>query len=52
MKTITCTTPGTFTSTDEPMPERKAGEALVKIRRIGVCGTDVHAFAGRQLFFS
>lgn len=52
MKTITCTTPGTFASTDEPVPERKAGEALIKIKRIGICGTDIHAFAGRQPFFN
>lgn len=52
MKTITCTTPGTFTETDEPLPQRKEGEALVKIQRIGICGTDIHAFAGRQPFFS
>ena len=32
-----------------PRPER--GEALVRVRRIGVCGTDLHAFAGRQPFF-
>jgi len=52
MKTITCVTPGVFSNTDEPMPERKAGEALVRIRRIGICGTDIHAFAGRQPFFN
>ena len=34
---------------DEPTPGEP--EALVKIRRIGVCGTDLHAFAGRQPFF-
>lgn len=28
------------------------GEALVAIRRIGVCGTDLHAFNGRQPFFA
>lgn len=26
--------------------------AVVRIRRIGVCGTDLHAFAGRQPFFT
>lgn len=34
---------------DEPKP--RPGEALVKIQSIGVCGTDLHAFAGRQPFF-
>jgi 2-desacetyl-2-hydroxyethyl bacteriochlorophyllide A dehydrogenase len=27
------------------------GEALVAVRRVGVCGTDLHAFHGRQPFF-
>jgi 2-desacetyl-2-hydroxyethyl bacteriochlorophyllide A dehydrogenase len=26
------------------------GEALIAIRRVGVCGTDIHAFHGRQPF--
>ena len=29
-----------------------AGEALVRIRRVGVCGTDLHAYRGRQPFFA
>jgi 2-desacetyl-2-hydroxyethyl bacteriochlorophyllide A dehydrogenase len=28
------------------------GEALVKIKKIGVCGTDYHAYRGQQPFFS
>ncbi len=28
------------------------GEALVKIKKIGVCGTDYHAFKGNQPFFT
>ncbi|MFD2200050.1 zinc-binding alcohol dehydrogenase family protein [Shivajiella indica] len=27
-------------------------EALVKVLRIGICGTDIHAFKGRQPFFN
>ncbi|MGA0869224.1 MAG: zinc-binding alcohol dehydrogenase family protein [Planctomycetota bacterium] len=27
------------------------GQALVQVRSIGICGTDVHAFFGRQPFF-
>jgi 2-desacetyl-2-hydroxyethyl bacteriochlorophyllide A dehydrogenase len=34
-----------------PAPPQ-AGEALVRVHRIGVCGTDVHAFAGKQPFFT
>lgn len=36
---------------DEPAPTGP-GEALVQVHRIGVCGTDLHAFGGRQPFFS
>jgi 2-desacetyl-2-hydroxyethyl bacteriochlorophyllide A dehydrogenase len=28
------------------------GEVLVRVKRVGVCGTDMHAFGGRQPFFS
>jgi 2-desacetyl-2-hydroxyethyl bacteriochlorophyllide A dehydrogenase len=53
MKTIILEAPGQLVSatTDFPL-EPQAGEALVKVHRIGVCGTDVHAFGGRQPFFN
>jgi 2-desacetyl-2-hydroxyethyl bacteriochlorophyllide A dehydrogenase len=44
--------PGHFTATDAPPPMPAPGEALVRVHRIGVCGTDLHAFAGKQPFFS
>lgn len=52
MHTITCTTPLKFEISDQPKPECKPGEALVRVRRIGICGTDIHAFAGNQPFFT
>jgi threonine dehydrogenase-like Zn-dependent dehydrogenase len=33
---------------EPPAPER--GEALVAVRRVGICGTDHHAYAGQQNF--
>ncbi|MAE63552.1 MAG: alcohol dehydrogenase [Phycisphaeraceae bacterium] len=42
--------PGRFVLRDGPEPEAGAGEAIVRIRRIGVCGSDLHAFAGRMPF--
>lgn len=33
-------------------PVLKADHAIVKIRRVGICGTDIHAFEGTQPFFS
>ena len=44
--------PGQFLTTDGPTPTLAPGEALVRVHRIGVCGTDLHAFAGHQPFFS
>ena len=44
--------PGSFLATDGPEPVPPAGHALVRVHRIGVCGTDLHAFAGRQPFFN
>jgi 2-desacetyl-2-hydroxyethyl bacteriochlorophyllide A dehydrogenase len=44
--------PGRFASRDVSEPTPAPGEALVRIHRIGVCGTDLHAFAGRQPFFN
>ncbi len=43
--------PGNFVAQDGPEPVAGPGEALVRVHRIGVCGTDLHAFAGRQPFF-
>jgi threonine dehydrogenase-like Zn-dependent dehydrogenase len=53
MKTIVLEEPGRFrlTHTAAPGPARP-GEALVRIHRVGVCGSDLHAFKGNQPFFS
>lgn len=53
MKTLTLTKPGSFLYHDTPAPsEVPAGHARVRVHRVGVCGTDWHAMAGRQPFFS
>jgi len=52
VKQVTLVKPECFESTEVPAPERAPGEALVRSRCIGVCGTDLHAFAGRQPFFT
>src|SRR5438067_817264 len=44
--------PGEFIARESSAPVRAEGEALVRIRRIGVCGTDLHAFQGNQPFFT
>ncbi len=52
MLRILLETPGKFVAQSAEIPSPKAGEALVKVRRVGVCGTDLHAYTGRQPFFS
>lgn len=52
MLTIVCDTPGTLTATEREKPVRAPGEALLRIRRIGVCGTDLHIFTGNQPYLS
>jgi 2-desacetyl-2-hydroxyethyl bacteriochlorophyllide A dehydrogenase len=52
MQTLVCTTPGSFQYQKSEHPALKPGKAIIKIARIGVCGTDLHAFEGTQPYFS
>src|SRR5438309_2351323 len=52
MRQIVLEQPGRFASVDAAPPKPRAGEALVRVHRVGVCGTDLHAFAGRQPYFT
>ncbi|RNL89470.1 zinc-binding alcohol dehydrogenase family protein [Sinomicrobium pectinilyticum] len=51
MKYIVCETPGKFVLGDKDRPEIKEGHSLLKIHKVGICGTDLHAYAGNQAFF-
>lgn len=51
MKTLICSQPGKFEYKDSERPVLAAGQAIIKIKRIGICGTDLHAFKGTQPFF-
>jgi len=54
MKAIRLEEPGRFAQVNLE-PESAAlqpDEALVRVHRIGVCGTDIHAFRGDQPFFT
>lgn len=53
MKTIVLQEPGNFELTETEIDEVLApDEALLKVHKIGICGTDLHAYAGEQPFFS
>ncbi|RFS27051.1 alcohol dehydrogenase [Chitinophaga silvatica] len=52
MKTIVCERPGILSllHTEKQKPEE--GYVQIRIRRIGVCGTDLHAYEGTQPYFN
>jgi 2-desacetyl-2-hydroxyethyl bacteriochlorophyllide A dehydrogenase len=52
MRTLICTKPGRFEYATGLKPGLTKGHAIIKIKRIGICGTDLHAFEGTQPFFS
>jgi 2-desacetyl-2-hydroxyethyl bacteriochlorophyllide A dehydrogenase len=52
MRQVVLQQPGEFLLRQVPDPVPSEGDALVRVRRIGICGTALHAFAGRQPFFS
>lgn len=42
--------PGRFVIRDGPEPRAGDGDALVRVHRVGICGSDVHAFRGTMPF--
>lgn len=53
MKAVVLQRPGAFELIDVPMPPPPGmDEVQVRVRRIGICGTDLHAFTETQPFFS
>lgn len=53
MKALVLEAPGRLSL--QELPEASSpqdGEVLVRVHRAGVCGTDIHAFNGRQPFFN
>jgi hypothetical protein len=53
MKTIILDKPGALRLTEtEPPAQPGPAEALIRVQRVGICGSDLHAFMGNQTFFS
>jgi 2-desacetyl-2-hydroxyethyl bacteriochlorophyllide A dehydrogenase len=52
MKQIMLEKPRCLVASEVVPPVAGPGEALLRIHRVGVCGTDFHAFHGRQPFFT
>ena len=52
MKTLVCKSPGLLEYNSSAIPRLKKDHVIIKIKRIGICGTDLHAFEGTQPFFN
>lgn len=53
MKALSLEAPKQFRRVDIPPPSKpKLGEALVRVHRVGVCGTDISGYLGKMPFFS
>lgn len=46
MHAVVCRRPGELALEDRPEPKRGEAEALIAVRRIGICGTDYHIYEG------
>lgn len=52
MLTVICETPGTLRAEERPMPQRGDDEVLLRVKRVGVCGSDLHIFTGNQPYLN
>lgn len=52
MKSLICRQPTQFEYKERPVPTPVENEVLLKVKTVGICGTDIHAWAGKQPFFN
>ena len=52
MRSLHVTTPGTAEVVEVPAPRPQPGEALLRVRYAGICGSDFQTFRGTQPFAS
>ena len=50
MKAIVISKPNEIEIREVPMPEVKEGEALLKVKYVGICGADLASYTGNQPF--
>lgn len=51
MKYISCEHPGNLSFGEKNDPVPLSGDILLKVKAVGICGTDLHAYQGNQPFF-
>ncbi len=52
IKVIICNRPGSLALVERSDPVPQDGEVLIRIRHVGVCGTDMHIYAGKHPFLA
>ena len=52
MKAVVCLAPHSIVVETRPVAVRAQGEVLVKIERVGICGTDYHIYEGLHPFLN
>ena len=52
MKTVICEQPGQLALAEPAIPNAGPDDGLVRILRVGICGTDFHIFTGNQPYRS
>lgn len=52
MRTLVCANPGNLAYHQVEKPVLTKGNTILRIKRIGICGTDLHAFEGTQPYFN
>ena len=52
MRAVLCNEPGTLAVVERDQPDHKDGHIRVRIRAVGICGTDYHIYGGNQPFVS
>jgi len=52
MKQAVMTSPGKIDFRDVPFPKIEAGKVLIRMMRIGVCGSDLHVYHGKHPYTS
>lgn len=48
MLSVICESPGVLRREDREPPRRAEGEVLLRVSRVGICGTDMHIYSGNQ----
>lgn len=52
MNALVCAAPGQLVMERRPVPTRARDEVLIRVRRVGVCGTDMHIYRGTQPYLA